>query len=52
MGMLYEKLTGCDIDLGFNELLNEGGQEWFNELGVICGGIVFDARDFIQENKF
>lgn len=52
MGVLYEKLTGCDIELGFKPLMAEGGQEWFNELGVICGSLVFDARDFIQENKF
>ncbi|MFM7028709.1 MAG: hypothetical protein ACKOXK_08565 [Chakrabartia sp.] len=52
MAMLYEKLTGCDIELDFKPLMAEGGQEWFNELGVICGKILFDSRDFVRENKF
>lgn len=52
IGTLYEKLTGSDFDIEFKSLMSAGGQEWFNELGVICGGMVFDARDFIRDNKF
>jgi hypothetical protein len=52
IGTLYEKLTGSDFDTEFQPLIAAGGQEWFNELGVICGGMAFDARDFIRDNKF
>jgi hypothetical protein len=53
VGMLYEKLTGAIFENTFKKnLMSSGGSEWLNELCIICGSVIFDARDFIIENKF